>query len=116
MNRHIKTILRDLGLFLYVPGAMALVSIPIAILLGEYYAILPFFWTALASLAAGQGLYCLFRHAEASRLPHALLTVALWGFRFYSGWVKTDSDRIFVQRDSVALSTHYPQTPSDDAL
>nr|WP_044206659.1 TrkH family potassium uptake protein [Coleofasciculus chthonoplastes] len=80
MNQRIKTILRDVGLFLHVPGVMALVSLPIAIFLGEYYAILPFFWTALASLAAGQGLYRLFRHAKASRLPHALVAVALsWG-------------------------------------
>jgi len=80
VNRYIKTILRDLGLFLHVPGVMALVSIPIAILLGEYYAILPFFWTSLVSLAVGQGLYRPFRHADASRLPHALLAVALsWG-------------------------------------
>ncbi|MBE9129831.1 TrkH family potassium uptake protein [Coleofasciculus sp. LEGE 07081] len=59
---------------------MALVSIPLCVLMGEYYAIVPFLWTALASLGSGQLLYRLFKKAEGSRLRHSLITVALgWG-------------------------------------
>jgi trk system potassium uptake protein TrkH len=75
-----KTILRDVGLFLHVPGFMALLSLIVSLLWGEYYAILPFGLTILASLSLGQLLYR-FRHGAAqARLRHAMITVALsWG-------------------------------------
>lgn len=80
MTPYIKTILRDVGLLLHVPGVMALASLPICLFFGEYYAILPFLWTALAALGSGQLLYHLFRKAEESHLRQAFITVALsWG-------------------------------------
>lgn len=80
MNPYLKTTLRDLGLMLHTPGVMAVVSLPICFVFGEYYAISAFLWTALASFISGQVLYRLFRKAEASRMPHAMLTVALSWF------------------------------------
>lgn len=80
MSPYLKTTLRDLGLLLHTPGLMALVSLPICFVFGEYYAIGPFLWTALASFISGQLLYRLFRNAQDSRMRHAMITVALsWG-------------------------------------
>ncbi|MEB3883089.1 TrkH family potassium uptake protein [Lyngbya sp. CCY1209] len=80
MNPYIKTTLRDLGLLLHIPGAMAVISLPVCVIFGEYYALLSFLGTAAISFAIGQGLYRLFKKAEESRLPHALLTVGLGWF------------------------------------
>ncbi len=78
MNSYTKTILRDIGLFLHVPGAMALLSIPICLLWGEYYAILPFIICGIIPLIIGQLLYRLFSPgAEKSKIHHAMITVAL---------------------------------------
>lgn len=81
INRQTQTILRDLGLLLHVPGVMALVSVPVCMWFGEYYAISAFVWTAIAALGTGQLLYRLCRNtSEAARLRHAMLTVAIsWG-------------------------------------
>jgi trk system potassium uptake protein TrkH len=77
VNPYLKTTLRDLGLMLHTPGVMAVVSLPICFVFGEYYAISAFVWTALVSFVIGQVLYRLFHKAGDSRLPHAMLTVAL---------------------------------------
>lgn len=80
-HRYTKTILRDVGLLLHVPGVMALASLPVCFVFREYYAIWPFLWTALVSLGSGQLLYrCFYKTAEAAGLRPAMLTVALgWG-------------------------------------
>ena len=81
MNAQVKSILHDLGIFLHVPGVMALVSILVCLGLGEYYAILPFVVCAVVSIGAGQLLYRLSSDAEPSRTRIAMITVALaWGF------------------------------------
>ncbi|MGQ4646218.1 potassium transporter TrkG [Lyngbya aestuarii] len=77
MKPYIKTILRDLGLFLHVPGLMALVSLPVCLWWGEYYAIRPFVLTALTSLGAGQLLYSKWRGASMARTRYSMFTVAL---------------------------------------
>ncbi|KST69559.1 TrkH family potassium uptake protein [Mastigocoleus testarum] len=78
MNSNIKTILRDVGLFLHVPGLMALLSVPICILWGEYYAILPFVICGIVPLILGRLLYRLYsRGAQTSKIRHAMITVAL---------------------------------------
>ncbi|MEO0841782.1 MAG: TrkH family potassium uptake protein [Cyanobacteria bacterium J06643_5] len=78
MNSYTKTILRDIGLFLHVPGIMALLSIPICLVWGEYYAILPFLICGIAPLIIGQLLFRLFsKGAEESKIRHAMITVAL---------------------------------------
>ncbi|MFE4106590.1 TrkH family potassium uptake protein [Almyronema epifaneia] len=77
INPYLKTVLRDLGLLIHIPAAMALLSLPICLLAGEYYAVVPFLLTAIAALITGQGLFRLFRQASASKLRQALITVAL---------------------------------------
>lgn len=81
MRAYTKTILRDVGLLLHVPGVMALLSLPVGFVFNEHYAIWSFLWTAFFSLSIGQLLYHLFRNAsEEAHLRHAMLTVALsWG-------------------------------------
>ncbi|MEA5603133.1 TrkH family potassium uptake protein [Nostoc sp. UHCC 0252] len=80
LNRYTKTILRDVGLLLHVPGVMALLSLPVCLIFGEYYAIWPFVFTAIISFSLGQLLYQVFRQAEAAEIQHAMLIVALsWG-------------------------------------
>lgn len=77
MNPVIKTILRDLGLFIHVPGVMALITLPVCLAWGETYAILPFVYCVLASLAIGQILYRICATKNYSRTPYAMITAAL---------------------------------------
>lgn len=77
MNQVVKTILRDLGLFLHVPGVMALITIPICWTLGETYGVRSFVICAIASILTGQILYRACRSANSSRTPHAMITAAL---------------------------------------
>lgn len=80
MTAYTKTILRDLGLLLHVPGVMALISLPVCIGFGEYYAIWSFLGTAFCSLGFAQLLYRLFHQAQEAYLRHTMITVALgWG-------------------------------------
>ncbi|WP_413165109.1 TrkH family potassium uptake protein [Capilliphycus salinus ALCB114379] len=74
------TILRNTGLLVHVPGAMALVSLPICLIFQEFYCIVPFLVTAITSGAIGQLLYRLFRKKADTHFREAMLTVALsWG-------------------------------------
>lgn len=75
-----KTIFRDIGLFLHVPGTMALVSVPVCLLLKETYALVPLLTCAVASLGIGQLLYRLARTKTSSRIPYAMVTAALGWF------------------------------------
>ena len=68
-----KTILRDLGVVIHIPGAMALVSLIIAAVFGEMFAVRPFLITAAVSIGVGQLLYRVFRAAARTRLPHAMV-------------------------------------------
>lgn len=77
MNKRLSTILHGLGLLLHVPGIMALVSIIISVLAGEYYAIPAFLWTAGISLVLGQLLYRIFQSSEETPLGTMMLIAAL---------------------------------------
>ena len=72
-----KTILRDVGLFLHVPAIMAMVSIPVCLLSKETYALIPLLVCAIASLLTGQTLYRLTKSQSSSRLPYAMVTAAI---------------------------------------
>ena len=73
----IKTILRDIGLFLHVPGVMALVSIPICLIAKETYALVPLLTCAGVSLLIGQLLYRQTNSKGSNRIPYAMATAAL---------------------------------------
>ncbi len=73
----IRTILRDIGLFLHVPGVMALASIPVCLLARETYALIPLLTCAIASTATGQLLYRQIKSPASNRLPYAMATAAL---------------------------------------
>ena len=76
-----KTILRDVGLFLHLPAIMAVISIPVCLLAKETYALIPLLTCAIASLATGQLLYRLNQSKTSSRIPYAMITAALgWLF------------------------------------
>ena len=77
MNNLSKTVLRDVGLLMHVPGVMALLSLPICWFFQEKYALSSFVLTALLSIGFGQLLYRLFRGAKAARRREALQIVAL---------------------------------------
>lgn len=77
MGGSTKTILRDLGLLIHIPGVMALVSLVVAGWFGESYAFIPLLLTAAVSIGIGQLLYRLFHAAGRTRLPHAMVLAAL---------------------------------------
>ena len=72
-----KTIFRDIGLFLHVPAVMAVISIPVCLLAKETYALIPLLTCAIASLTTGQLLYRLTKTKNGSRIPYAMVTAAL---------------------------------------
>ena len=72
-----KTIIRDIGLFLHVPAIMATISIPVCLLARETYALIPLLTCAIASIVIGQLLYRLTNSQSSSRLPYAMVTAAL---------------------------------------
>ncbi|MEM7590712.1 MAG: TrkH family potassium uptake protein [Cyanobacteria bacterium P01_A01_bin.83] len=72
-----KTVIRDLGLFLHIPGIMALISLPVCLLAKENYAFIPLLTCAVASLVTGQVLYNLSKSKGSSRIPYAMATAAL---------------------------------------
>ena len=72
-----KTVLRDVGLFLHVPAIMAFISLPICPIARENYALLPLLTCAIASLVTGQILYRLGRSAKSSRIPNAMVSAAI---------------------------------------
>lgn len=79
LSPHSRTVLRDLGVVLHVPGIMALLSLPVCWLFNEPYGALPMLLTAATSLVPGQVLFRLFRGAEPLSLRHAMVTtVASW--------------------------------------
>jgi len=56
---------------------MVLLSLPVVLLAGERYALIPFAVTAVAALLPGQLLYWTFRRAPEMQLRHAMVTVTL---------------------------------------
>ena len=72
-----RTILRDIGLFLHVPGIMAIISLPICLLWKETYVFIPLLACAIASIAVGQLLYRQTKSQTSNRIPYAMATGAL---------------------------------------
>ena len=72
-----RTILRDIGLFLHVPGIMAIISLPICLLWKETYVFIPLLACAIASIAVGQLLYRQTKSQTSNRIPYAMATAAL---------------------------------------
>lgn len=72
-----RTILRDLGLFLNVPAVMVIISVPVCLLSGETYAFIPLLTCAIASLTVGQLLYRQTKSKASNRIPYAMVTAAL---------------------------------------
>ncbi|MEO1691688.1 MAG: TrkH family potassium uptake protein [Cyanobacteria bacterium J06631_6] len=72
-----KTVFRDVGLFLHVPAIMALISIPVCLLAQETYALIPLITCFVTSLAVGQTLYRLIKSETSARLPYAMATAAV---------------------------------------
>jgi trk system potassium uptake protein TrkH len=77
VSDYVKTILRDLGIAIHIPGLMALATLPICVAFGELYAVLAFVLTALISIVPGQALYRRFRTAEEMHIRHAMDTAVL---------------------------------------
>ncbi|MDX1484023.1 MAG: TrkH family potassium uptake protein [Alphaproteobacteria bacterium] len=77
MSEYVKTILRDLGVAIHVPGAMALISLLVCLIAEEPHMLWAFSLCALVSLALGQGLYWWFREAGAMQVRHAMDTAVL---------------------------------------
>lgn len=76
-SQSIRTILRDIGLFLHVPGVMALVSLPVCLIARETYALIPLLTCAIASLILGQLLFRQTKSKSSNRIPYAMATAAL---------------------------------------
>lgn len=76
-TKDLRIVLRDVGLLAPMVGMMALGSFPVAAVFGEFHALGPLAWTALASLGAGAVLYLPFRRAGEARLKHGLIIAAL---------------------------------------
>ena len=75
-----KTVLRDIGLFLHIPAIMAGISLPVCLLTKEFYALIPLITCAIASLIIGQILYRFNQSKGSSRIPYAMATAALGWF------------------------------------
>ena len=76
-SQSIRTILRDIGLFLHVPGVMALVSLPVCLIARETYALIPLLTCAIVSLIFGQLLFRQTKSKSSNRIPYAMATAAL---------------------------------------
>ncbi len=75
-----KTIFRDIGLFLHVPAIMALVSVPVSLWWRETYVLIPLLICAIASVGVGQLLYHQTKSQVSNRIPYAMVTAALAWF------------------------------------
>lgn len=79
MSNNDQISLRVFGLLICVPGIMAIASMPIGWLFGEFYMTVPFAATALISFGAGLGLY---RWLKSYRLTHmrraVVIVAAAW--------------------------------------
>jgi trk system potassium uptake protein len=78
LNRTTSLVLHDVGLLFHVPGVMALASLPICLGFGEFYAVLPFLMTAIASFIPAQLLVRLCpADVNSTHSGHAMMIAAL---------------------------------------
>jgi len=73
----LKIVLRGIGLLAPAVGAMAILSIPVAAMFGEFQCLAPLGLTAAISFGLGLLLYVPFRRAGAARLRHGLIIAAV---------------------------------------
>lgn len=80
MSAEAQRVLLNLGAALHVPGLLALLTLPVCLLAGEFYAAPALLATAAPSLLAGQFLYRRFRHAggKAQVRTAMVAAVATW--------------------------------------
>jgi trk system potassium uptake protein len=76
-GRDEAAVAHDVGYLLHVPAAMALLSVPVAVIAGERAAVLPLVGTALIVGGLGTALVRRFRHARAPDLWPAIEVVAV---------------------------------------
>ncbi|MCH9613745.1 MAG: Trk system potassium uptake protein TrkG [Chlamydiia bacterium] len=74
---HFRPILCNLGLLLHVPGLMALISLIIAVIFHEWFAIIPFLVTGLGAILIGQLLYRCFYDEYNTHLWDAMIIAAV---------------------------------------
>lgn len=77
MSREVESVVRDVGLLLYLPAAMAAVSIPVALATGDRHALIPLLATGVASGSLAWGASRRYRHARTSERWPAVEVVAL---------------------------------------
>jgi len=73
----LKIVLRGIGLLAPVVGVMALASLPVAVVFGEFQCLFPLGLTAAVSFGLGGLLYMPFRRAAATQLRHGLIIAAV---------------------------------------
>lgn len=76
------TLLGDVGLVLHLTTLMAAVTVPVAVLAGDRWAVVPLATTGVAAAVVGQGLHRRFGQAE-RRTPRTALAVVA------TGWIVT---------------------------
>jgi trk system potassium uptake protein len=76
-GRDEAAVAHDVGYLLHVPAAMALATIPVAVLAGDHHAIVPLAGTAVVVWGTGTFLVRRFRHAHAPDLWPAVEVVGL---------------------------------------
>lgn len=77
MQRGLAAVAHDVGLLLFVPAAMATVSVPVALLMGDRHALVPLIVAGALSAASGGWLVSRFRHARTNQTWPAIEIVAL---------------------------------------
>lgn len=100
-----STTLHGLGLVFHVPGVMALGSLLISLLTGEWYALIGFLSTAGVTLGLGQFLCRVFTPVNAVNVRAALLIAAL-------GWASVS----VVGALPFLLVAWYPDIPYQNAF
>jgi len=73
----VREVLRGVGFLLHVPGLMALLSVPVAWLSGEAWALPGLLLTALAALGSGQALIWTTRGVGPFRRYQSMLIAAI---------------------------------------
>lgn len=80
MTIKFAAVTRDVGRFLLIPAVMALLSLPVCVLSGDWFAVAPLTITSLSAFATSYLFFQLGIKAKDSSLRQTLVTVVLgWG-------------------------------------
>jgi trk system potassium uptake protein len=77
LGRDAASVAHDLGAVLYVPGAMAGLSVPVAVMAGDTHVVVPLAGTAVVCAMLGAALLFRFRHVRAEHRWPAVEVVAI---------------------------------------